>query len=262
MVALRELDPTRDKAIKERLCLIMSYFARVLNNKVVDVIHAEQDFIDSLPDRELWIQTSYNTHRNVHYTATMTLTDVTVLIDPTMITSTATTVTQQLIEIRVPDDRPPLRGNFAQIGYVYDSVNDVFIEPSPYRTWKINTSTCTWEAPVKPVYGGESICYWSESNVKWVEPFNTSTDYAIWITAYAIAKSTATDIITTTTIQDRSLIALALSTQTVAQDFLNDVKRLTTSTTVFADYFDNLMANVTSTDFHALLESTNNLGKF
>jgi hypothetical protein len=239
----------------------MSYFARVLNNKVVSVIHAEQEFIDSLPDQKLWIQTSYNTHRNVHYTATMTLTNVTVLIDPTMVTSTATTVTQQLVEIRVPDDRPPLRGNFAQVGYVYDPGNDVFIEPSPYASWQINTSTCTWEAPVKPVYGDGAICYWSERDGKWIEPFSTSTDYAIWITGYIIAQSTTT-VVTTTTIQDRTLIALALSTQTVAQDFLNDVKRLTTSTSVFADYLDNLMVNVTSTDFHALLESTNNLGKF
>jgi hypothetical protein len=240
----------------------MSHFARVLNNKVASVIRADQDFIDSLPDKELWIQTSYNTRRNVHYTATMTLTEVTVLIDPTMITSTATTVTQQLIEIRVPDDRPPLRGNFAQIGYIYDPDNDVFIEPKPYSTWKINTSTCTWEAPVNPVYGGGIICYWSDRDVRWIEPFNTTTDYAIWIMDYAISQSTTTAITTATTIQDRSLIALALSTQTEAQNGLNDIKQLITSKAVFANYFNNLMANVTSTDFYALLKSTDSLGKF
>lgn len=39
----------------------MSHFARVENNTVVEVIVAEQDFIDSgaVGDPSLWIQTSY-----------------------------------------------------------------------------------------------------------------------------------------------------------------------------------------------------------
>jgi len=52
----------------------MSYFANVptiIDGKgvVVNVISAEQDFIDSGAegDPSLWWQTSYNTHGNVHY---------------------------------------------------------------------------------------------------------------------------------------------------------------------------------------------------
>jgi hypothetical protein len=35
----------------------MTYFAKIENNIVVSVIVAEQDFIDTLPDKEKWIET-------------------------------------------------------------------------------------------------------------------------------------------------------------------------------------------------------------
>ena len=46
----------------------MAHFAKVLNGKVLDVIVAEQDFIDSYVDTVPgeWIQTSYNTLGNEH----------------------------------------------------------------------------------------------------------------------------------------------------------------------------------------------------
>ena len=42
----------------------MSHFAKVLNKKVVSVIRAEQDYIDTFVDETPgeWIQTSYNTY--------------------------------------------------------------------------------------------------------------------------------------------------------------------------------------------------------
>ena len=48
----------------------MTHFAKVVDNIVVDVIVAEQDFIDSYTDRvndgSKWIQTSYNTSGGKH----------------------------------------------------------------------------------------------------------------------------------------------------------------------------------------------------
>ena len=46
----------------------MSHFAEVVNGKVVRVIVAEQDFIDSgaVGASSNWIQTSYNTRGGVH----------------------------------------------------------------------------------------------------------------------------------------------------------------------------------------------------
>ena len=47
----------------------MSYFAKVIDNKVVKVIAAEQDFIDQYDDGlgGEWIQTSFNSRGGKHY---------------------------------------------------------------------------------------------------------------------------------------------------------------------------------------------------
>ena len=82
----------------------MAHFAKVINNIVVKVIVAEQDFIDALPDKDFWVQTSYNTYGGKHY-------------DP---------------ETREEDDKPPLRKNYAGIGFRYDAELDAFIPPTPY----------------------------------------------------------------------------------------------------------------------------------
>lgn len=110
----------------------MSHYAKVLNGQVVQVIVAESDFfntfVDSSPGQ--WIQTSYNTHGNQH-----------------------------------PENRP-LRGNYAGIGYTYDSVNDVFYAPKPYPSWTLNQSSWLWEAPV-PMPTDEKLYYWDEPTLSW-----------------------------------------------------------------------------------------------
>ena len=46
----------------------MSHFAKIdENNIVTQVIVAEQAHIDTLPDSDKWIQTSYNTGKGKHY---------------------------------------------------------------------------------------------------------------------------------------------------------------------------------------------------
>ena len=40
------------------------------------------------------------------------------------------------------------RGNFAGVGFLYDSLRDVFLEPKPYSNWVLNSTTYKWEAPV------------------------------------------------------------------------------------------------------------------
>jgi len=88
----------------------MSHFAKIENDKVVQVIVAEQEFVDSQPGE--WIQTSYNTRGAEH-----------------------------------PEGRP-LRKNYAGIGYIYDREKDAFIEPQPFSSWILNEETCLWEPPV------------------------------------------------------------------------------------------------------------------
>lgn len=111
----------------------MSHFARVTAQGIVEqVIVAEQDFIDTLPDRTSWVQTSYNTRGGQH-----------------------------------PEGRP-LRKNYAGIGYSYDSVRDAFIPPKPYPSWVLNENTCLWDAPTPYPTDGK-IYNWDENTQQWVE---------------------------------------------------------------------------------------------
>lgn len=112
----------------------MSHFAKVIDGIVTNVIVAEQEFIDSFVDSTpgVWIQTSYNTHANQH-----------------------------------PEGRP-LRGNYAGIGYIYDSENDVFYPPQPFPSWTLNNSTWLWESPIPYPTDGKAYV-WSEDTQNWVE---------------------------------------------------------------------------------------------
>ena len=104
----------------------MSYFAQVENGLVTSVISASQDVIDSglFGDPSQWIQTSYNTYGNVHYAPSPPA------------------------EPMTPDGGVPLRGNYAGLGYTYESVNDVFYAPCPGPGYTLNTSTWLWDPPL------------------------------------------------------------------------------------------------------------------
>ena len=108
----------------------MSHFAEVINGKVVRVIVAEQNFIDSgaVGASSNWIQTSYNTRGGVHY-------------------GTAANGSY------VPDGGTALRGNYAGIGYEYNTTHDVFVSPKPENCerWTINTSNWVYESPLGPM---------------------------------------------------------------------------------------------------------------
>lgn len=110
----------------------MSHYAQVKNGIVHQVIVAEQDFVNTLSDKEDWIQTSYNTIANSH-----------------------------------PEGRP-LRGNYAGIGYHYDKHHDVFYQQKPHNSWTLNSNTWTWEAPVPYPTDGK-IYRWDEPTTSWVE---------------------------------------------------------------------------------------------
>lgn len=112
----------------------MSYFARVTAQGLVEqVIVAEQDFINTLPDRTSWVQTSYNTYGGVHR-----------------------------------NGGTPLRKNFAGIGFSYDSARDAFIPPKPFASWSLNENTCIWEAPISMPTDGK-VYRWDENQQNWIE---------------------------------------------------------------------------------------------
>lgn len=111
----------------------MAHFAKVIDSVVVEVIVAEQDFIDALPDAGSWVQTSYNTFGGEHKLG-----------------------------------GTPLRKNYAGIGFTYDSEKDAFIPPKPFASWLLNEDTCLWTAPVAMPNDGK-VYYWDETTTNWVE---------------------------------------------------------------------------------------------
>lgn len=111
----------------------MSHFARVQNGVVVQVLVAEQDYIDTLSDKEDWIQTSYNTYGGVH-----------------------------------ANGGTPLRKNYAGVGFSYDKTKDAFIPPQPFASWALNDDTCLWNAPIARPTDGKPYS-WDEASASWVE---------------------------------------------------------------------------------------------
>jgi hypothetical protein len=128
----------------------MSHYAKVVDGKVTQVIVAEADFFKSFVDSSpgAWIQTSYNTRGGVHYG-----------------------------QDGKPDGGVALRANYAGIGYIYDSVNDVFYTPrpkdatgTPCNSWNIDAANnWIWSPPTpRPTPEANTFSLWYEANTSWV----------------------------------------------------------------------------------------------
>ena len=123
----------------------MAHFAKVIDNVVQQVIVAEQDFIDKLPDKDKWIQTSYNTHNGKHYAP------------------------NSIIE----DDKPAVRGNFAGVGMLYNPEKDYFYDVRPFDrygdeclSWTFKEEDFSWHPPTECPIDEEKGYTWKESTKK------------------------------------------------------------------------------------------------
>ena len=94
----------------------MSHYAQVINGIVQQVITTDADFINTLNDKENWIQTSYNTRANIH-----------------------------------TGNGVALRGNYAGPGSVYDKIHDVFYSPQPAPNYVLDTTSWTWTNAISTV---------------------------------------------------------------------------------------------------------------
>jgi hypothetical protein len=87
----------------------------------------------------LWIQTSYNTHNNLHNFGGI-----------------------------------PFRGNYAGIGFTWDPVNQIFWNPQPFPSWSKNITEARWQSPVgiAPALTAEQLqnkftYSWNENTLSW-----------------------------------------------------------------------------------------------
>lgn len=63
----------------------------------------------------------------------------------------------------------PFRKNYASVGYFYNEILDAFIPPQPYPSWRLNETTCIWEAPIqKPEQQEGDIWVWVEELSQWI----------------------------------------------------------------------------------------------
>jgi len=138
----------------------MAHFAKInLENKVIAVLYVnDSDTMENNVENELigqqylekhnnwpahmWIKTSYNTFKDTHLKG-----------------------------------GTPFRGNYAGIGFTWDSVNQIFWPPQPYPSWTKDLNTASWVSPAgpKPILteelmnssNGEPHYEWNEQNQSW-----------------------------------------------------------------------------------------------
>jgi hypothetical protein len=106
----------------------MGHYAKVINEIVIEVNVATQEWVDEQPNKWAWVQTSYNVRGGVYY-------------DPL---TNLPHEDQSLIELE-PGRK---RKNYAGIGFRYDIKRDAFIPPTPFPSWRLNEDTCLWEPPI------------------------------------------------------------------------------------------------------------------
>ena len=106
----------------------MGHFAKVQDGRVVDIIKADQAFIDSYDDGEPgeWVKTSYNMKGGVYYNS-----------------ETGEPEADQSV---ITGDEARERKNYASIGGHYNGT--VFYDVQPYPSWTLDTNSYTWEPPI------------------------------------------------------------------------------------------------------------------
>jgi len=132
----------------------MAHFAKISENNIVlqvlivndkDILDKNNQESESIGQQylqqhnnwpsHLWIQTSYNTRYNIHLLG-----------------------------------KTPFRGNYAGIGYTWDTNNQIFLPPKPYISWILNLEKAMWKSPIgdaPDIDRGSTYYEWNENNKTW-----------------------------------------------------------------------------------------------
>ena len=77
---------------------------------------------------------------------------------------------------RQPDGGTPIRGNYAEIGFIYNEEDDFFHKPRPLdrngllcNSWNLSRLIYDWKPPVAYPNIENTIFYWDEPTLSWVE---------------------------------------------------------------------------------------------
>tara|TARA_Y100000022_G_C13184225_1_gene344947 strand:- start:487 stop:936 length:450 start_codon:yes stop_codon:yes gene_type:complete len=118
-----------------------------VNSEGVEIESIGQTYLETHNNwpAHLWIKTSYNTLNNTHRLG-----------------------------------GTPFRGNYAGIGYTWDSENQIFWPSKPYPSWVKNTTTALWVSPIgdspelteeqnnqNKAFTHQWIYSWDEANQQW-----------------------------------------------------------------------------------------------
>jgi len=163
----------------------MAHFAQIDSNNIVQVVNVVNDteavsgqaFLNSLGLTGTWLQTSYNSHRGLHYTQVPAGTAMSVQTVSSMrfnplsggrYTAEVKQISSTYVTYALSaDGKPHFRYNYAGIGYYYDSVRDAFIPPKLHSTWVLEASSCTWIPPI-PTPEDYLNYTWSDALTSWV----------------------------------------------------------------------------------------------
>jgi len=116
----------------------------------------EEFYLTQRPGQDACLRTSYNTYHNQH------------LLGGT-----------------------PFRGNYAGIGFTYDSVNDLFIHPKFFDSWVFDVDSASWKPPIdKPADANDEHDTskprkhydWNEETESWdlIKTYNYNADDEVW----------------------------------------------------------------------------------
>jgi len=119
----------------------------VLNNEGVETESVGQAYLEKHNNwpANLWIQTSYNTHQNTHKLG-----------------------------------GTPFRGNYAGVGKIWDSENQIFLPPKPHTSWVKNVSEARWQSPIgdAPELTEEQVSQNIANTNSWIYSWNETNQ--VW----------------------------------------------------------------------------------
>jgi hypothetical protein len=127
----------------------MGHFAKVVNGIVENVIVAEQNFIDTLTDKQLWYETSYNIRDGIYYED----------VNKNIVSK------NQKLATETAGRR---RRNFASIGGIYNYERDMFLKAKPFDSWVFDKENFNWKAP-KDKPNDNKYYVWCEDLKNWCE---------------------------------------------------------------------------------------------